>query len=595
MNWLNKITLALILSVSLALMVGSSLSESATMDELAHIPAGYSYAKYLDYRLNPEHPPLVKILAGAPLLFLDLNFPDDSSAWREEVNAQWKMGDLFLYQSGNNPDQIIQWARVGPMILALLLVILVYLWAEQIMGKWWALLPAAATALSPTLLAHGHYVTTDIGAALGIVAAVYYFSRYLGSPTKKNLLIAGVAFGFAQLMKFSAALLIFQFILLALVYAWARGKKKPNGSWLGAKLGLSARYLGKTLIILVIGGLVIYPFYFLVTSHYPAERQLSDTESILASFPIKPTPEGEGCSPIRCLVDFTIWSADKPVLRPYAQYLLGLLMVVQRSAGGNTLYFLGQVSTSGGPLYFPVVYALKETLPMLLLILLATLFGIYGTGRALIKRKPKLKDYLETNLYEFSALLFIALYAAYSVSSPLNIGIRHLMPIIPMIYILVAGALRKFAQTNFYQRQIRTACVLFLFLCHFAAGIVAYPHFLSYFNEIVGTDNGWRYVADSNYDWGQDLKRLGTYVEQNNISLIAIDYFGGGSPEYYLGDEKVRRWYSSLGNPREDGIEWLAISVNNLQNSTGRAVRGFQRNAEDEYRWLNRPQAPYDR
>src|SRR4030042_4830723 len=120
MNWLNKITLALILSVSLALMVGSSLSESATMDELAHIPAGYSYAKYLDYRLNPEHPPLVKILAGAPLLFLDLNFPDDSSAWREEVNAQWKMGDLFLYQSGNNPDQIIQWARVGPMILGLL-------------------------------------------------------------------------------------------------------------------------------------------------------------------------------------------------------------------------------------------------------------------------------------------------------------------------------------------------------------------------------------------------------------------------------------------------------------------------------------------
>src|SRR3990167_8252997 len=114
MRLASRIALVLILALSLGLMVFSSFQESAVMDELAHIPAGYSYLNNLDYRLNPEHPPLVKMAAGIPLLFLDLNFPTDIPAWNEEVNGQWDMGYEFLYQSGNDADQIIQWARTGP-------------------------------------------------------------------------------------------------------------------------------------------------------------------------------------------------------------------------------------------------------------------------------------------------------------------------------------------------------------------------------------------------------------------------------------------------------------------------------------------------
>ncbi len=87
----SRIILVSILALSLGLMVFSSLQESAIMDELAHIPAGYSYLNNLDYRLNPEHPPLVKMFAGLPLLFLDLNFPTDDPAWSEKVNGQWDM------------------------------------------------------------------------------------------------------------------------------------------------------------------------------------------------------------------------------------------------------------------------------------------------------------------------------------------------------------------------------------------------------------------------------------------------------------------------------------------------------------------------
>jgi hypothetical protein len=590
MSSLNKIILGLILLTSLTLMVASSRHESATMDELAHIPAGYSYVKYFDYRLNPEHPPLVKMMAGLPLLALDLKFPTDSPAWQTMVNGQWDAGSLFLYESGNNADQIVQIARIGPMILMLLLILVVYIWSAEVMGSWWALLPAFATALSPNLLAHGHYVTTDVGAALGIILSLFFFTKYLAAPTKKNLVWAGIFFGVAQLMKFSAILLVFHFLVISIIVALSR-ISKSGGHPLKQASRLITRYVGRTIIIFIIGGIVIYPLYWLTTMKYPPERQLADTTSILQSFPAPPTPSGQMCSPLRCLADLTIWGADKPLIRPYSQYMLGLLMVMQRSSGGNTAYFFGEVSNMGSPLYFPLVYLMKESLPMLILIFLAILFGLYSIAKAILARKPRFKEYIITNLHEFSALAFILLYVLYSVTSPLNIGFRHLMPIIPLIYILTIGALKKYARTNYYKQQLKLAFIAFMFVWFALGSLMAYPYYLPYFNEVVGIDNGWKYVVDSNYDWGQDLKRLDAFVEEHNIDRIAVDYFGAGSPKYYLG-EKAEGWYSSKGNPLESGIKWAAVSINQIQNSTGRTVPGFNRSPEDEYRWLENPTSP---
>ena len=212
--------LALIIFASFLLTFNASLQESAIFDEVAHIPAGYANIKYLDYRLNPEHPPLVKALAALPLIFQKLNFPLQGPAWQNDVNGQWQVGNEFLYQSDNNADKIINWARLGPIILSLILVISIYIWAKELIGGWWALLPAFLFAFSPTVLAHGHYVTTDIGAALGIFIATYYFIKLLFEPSRKHLIFAGLAFGIAQLMKFSAILLIPFFIFLLVVFVF---------------------------------------------------------------------------------------------------------------------------------------------------------------------------------------------------------------------------------------------------------------------------------------------------------------------------------------------------------------------------------------
>src|SRR3989338_6477717 len=124
----------LILGMMFVLMFFSSVGESAIMDELAHIPAGYSYLTQKDYRLNPEHPPLAKDLAAFPLLFLNLNFPTGAKAWSEDINGQWDMGRIFLYESGNNPDEILFWSRLPMMLLTLFFGCLIFSFSRKIDG-----------------------------------------------------------------------------------------------------------------------------------------------------------------------------------------------------------------------------------------------------------------------------------------------------------------------------------------------------------------------------------------------------------------------------------------------------------------------------
>ena len=605
--------LGAMVAVSFILMLNASSQESATMDELAHIPSGYGYVKYLDYRLNPEHPPLVKAIAAAPLLFQNLKFPTDKAPWKTEINGQWAAGAQFLYESGNNADQIIQWARLGPMLLTLLLIILIYIWSKELIGRWWALLPVFLFAFSPNVLAHGHYVTTDVGAALGIFIATYYFVKFLFEPSGKHLVFAGLAFGIAQLLKFSAVLLIPFFIFLIVVfYIWKTASDWRETAALARFkrfLIRGFRYLKSLIFIFIIGYALVYAVYFLFTVNYPIEKQSADTKYILTSFAGGPDANFESCKlssnislsrRTRCLADVNIYMAGNKILRPFGEYMFGVLMVMQRSSGGNTSYFLGEVSASGWWYYFPVVFLLKELIPALILIGMALLLAVWSIIKKLRTHYSLLKtfsDYLGTHFAEFSMLVFVIFYWLYSVKSPLNIGIRHLMPIMPFVYILTAGGLKKFISGNFIKVFLKALVLAILLFWFSSETLFAGPYYLSYFNQFGGgIQNGYKYVTDSNYDWGQDLKRLKEWTDKNLPAggQVAVNYFGGGNPEYYLGD-KVEYWDSAKGNPKYYGIDWFAISINNLQGALGKLHPGQLRNPEDEYHWLKNPYEPYAR
>ena len=371
----NLIAILLLLFM-IVVAILSMQDESAIMDEVAHIPAGYSYLTQRDMRLNPEHPPLLKDLSAIiPSLFMkDINFPDQLDSWQNKVNGQWNFGFNFLYNSDNNADKIIFWSRIPMLLILLILGLYIFRWTKELFGPKTGLFALFLFSFSPTFIAHGRYVTTDVGAAAAFFIATYYFIKYLKNSSSKNLILAGITFGIAQLIKFSLFLLVPTFGLFLLIWIIVAKKRFWKHVW-------------KFILILIIGYLLIYPVYLFHVADYPAEKQISDTDYLASHFPFKTIHK-----PL-------VWMAKQPILRPYAQYSLGLFMVFQRATGGNTTFFLGDVTNRGWHLYFPIVYAIKTPLALHIFTIIALLFLAWTL------RRRKLKNHLP----EISMLIFIAI------------------------------------------------------------------------------------------------------------------------------------------------------------------------------------------
>ena len=564
-NFLAVLLLTFMFSLAILSMAGDSL----TMDEVAHLPAGYSYLTQKDMRLNPEHPPLMKDLAAFPLLFIkNIKFPSEIPAWKDDINGQWAFGYHFLYHMGNPADKMIFWARIPMILLLILLGFFIFKWARELFGNKVALLALFFFSFSPTFLAHGRLVTTDVAASFGFFIGIYYFLRALENPTRKNIIFGGLAFGIAQLLKFSVILLVPLFIFLALIWWWVNKESHKNKKNFLQPLKILA-------LIFLIGFLLVWSFYIYHIWGYLPERQVRDTKFLLSSFGFRPA------------ADFVIFLADKPILRAFGQYLLGLLMVFQRAAGGHTTYFLGEVGAAGWKHYFPIVYAIKIPLAFHILTIVALCFAAFEIKKPLFQRTFfRLKNWTKNNFPEVACLSFIALYWAVSLRSNLNIGVRHLLPAFPFTMLLVAREIGKLT-ANLKKFLI----VLLLLLIWQAISVISiYPHFLAYFNELVAPNQGYLYTVNSNLDWGQDLKRLNDWVEKNNIEKIYVDYFGGGDAKYYL-KEKFAPWWGTRSPDEFPKGNYLAVSVTFLQGGRGLPIAGFDQ-PTGYYLWLYQYEPP---
>ena len=579
---MNRTVTNILAGCLLLLMFGlaffSILGDANTMDELAHTPSGYSYIVKQDMRLNPEHPPLLKDLAGLSVLIgskitgTTINFPDQKESWTEAINGQWDFGRELLFRNQNDADKIIFFARLPMILIMLILGFYVFKWGRELYGDKAGLIALFLYSLSPTFIAHGRLVTTDVGAAAAFFIATYYLVKWLQKPDKKNLVIAGLVFGLALLTKFSLVLLIPYFVLITLIWAIV------NKNW---KLILGLALIG------IIAMALVYPVYLFHTWNYPFEKQIADAEHNLATYGNKLFSEP------------TLWMNTQTILRPYGQFFTGLLMVIQRVAGGNTTYFLGEISNVAWSLYFPIVFLIKVPLALLILILISL-------GIAIIKRHE-----INSYLVEISLLIFLAIYWYTSITSNLNIGIRHILPTFPIIYILISGQISKWlclppgpflekikltpkklfisVKMTFkeYFKLYLKYLILIILLAWYGFSVIGiYPHFLTYFNELVGgPTQGYKYVTDSNLDWGQDLKRLAQYIKDNEIETIYVDYFGGDDLEYRLGNRYQAWWKDRLPNELPPD-SWLAISASFLQGGRGITTKGYQEKT-DSYNWLN--------
>jgi len=594
---------ALILIAFFAVSLVVSSQESTTMDEKAHIPAAYSYVKYNDMRLNPEHPPLIKDLCGLPLLFFSPQFPVSNPLWTEGINEQWQLGDKFIHS--NDADKITFWSRLPIILIAMLLGFFIFRWTKELAGAAAGIFALILYAFNPNILGHGHYVTTDIGIAAFIFISFYYFIKFLKYPSWKNTILAGIFLGLAQLAKFSAVMLFPFFGLIIVIYALAKKDRvfairrasdnKPSRTPFKNLL----EYLSKYALIVFICFVLIWILYFYNTFNMPVEKIQDIANTVFGN-------EGIG----GLAKSTVIGMSAMPVLKYLSEYFLGVFMVFARVAGGNTYYFLGTVSNHATPLYFPAVFLLKETLPFLFLILTTFIYASAGIIRSVfssgIKENwKKFLEYSQSGVAQYSMLGFIIFYSYLSITGNLNIGFRHLFPILPFVYVLAAKKIFDFIKSC-EGKKIKTAVkatLAILVAWIILEPIIFFPSYLSYFNELAGgPKNGYKYVTDSNYDWGQDLKRLSRWVDKYNscalsknpevcmdpnraipikpnqpIKKIRVDYFGGSSPEYYLKDKFIP-WHS-YNNP-EPG--WYAISIGFLQES----IHKEKQPGEKSYEWL---------
>lgn len=465
---------AVIASACLLVLMGvnlltTSARKSVTCDELVHIPVGYYHLRTGDFRLNPEHPPLSKFLAALPLIFVRPYSPPLRPAGDQSFEAiTLDYAPRFWEVNKADSARIVFWSRVPMIALTLLLGTLIFVYARQLFGAQAAVFATALFTLEPTILAHGRIVHSDVPAALGYLLFFYTLHRYFLASTKRRALLLGIVSGLALLTKFSL-LVMLPVLLFAVVFLFVTASQRNQ----------NRREL------LLHSGIIILVALVVVNAAYGFQRpvlQPADQQWLATWAPARAH---------QFVTSITVLSRIVPTY-----FVLGACAVSTHNSYGHPAFLLGEYRTTGWWFYFPVAFALKTTLPFLLLTVASLGWAIWR----LFKRERK-----------FLALLLpLAVFIALAISSRINIGIRHFLPAFPFFFIL-GGAFLSWLLSLRARRVARLIVVLLLCWTTVEA-VRAYPDYLAYMNELTSRRPRWYYLSDSNIEWGDDIGELARYL-----------------------------------------------------------------------------------
>jgi hypothetical protein len=518
-----------------ALAIGNIVTTSPTTDEGYHLVSGYAYLAGGHYQLAPEHPPLLKELAALPLLAMKpwgfggpadataaharlqqaLHSPDVMAQWDVQHYFFWGLRDRWFGKPTSEPtpreafvnpaEAMFTRARMTMLlVVGTALFVLVFVWSRALWGAWGAALSVVLLAFDPNFIAHTGLVTTDAGVAMLMLGALYCFWRVAERFTIANVIGFAVFFALAQVAKFSAVLILPMLVAIVL----HRRRKE-------------------LLIAIAAAGLVTV---FVIWASYGfARHEGSDvrlviqdwyaTTSLLATY-----PEGPPDSAIIAARETApIGFAGKTILRFNGwkllpePYLHGLASV-QASAILREAYLDGRFSMTGFSSYFLKTFSYKTTIPALLLIAAA----LFSARRAKTTALPFL-------------LWPVAIYFVVALSSNINLGHRHLLPIYPFLYVLCGMLASRWKPRAL--AIVAVAIVLTAIVVPLPRPAPLLGRHLSYMNLFAGGPwNGHQHLLDSNYGWGQDLERLGQWLAKNNTQGLPVNLVYGSmaDPRYYL-------------------------------------------------------------
>ncbi len=474
--WVIIAVIALI-AVQLVQIVSVIHRESLTFDEDDHMYAGYRMWKNGDYGLNPEHPPLVKLLAALPVLGEKLWVPPLKGIFFK--GEAYFGGQEWLAHNDGGSQRLVFRMRMAAALLAVALSLVVFFAAREWFGSTAALVALTLVVFDPNILANSGLVTTDVGATLFFLATIYAFFRYVKRPTLFGLAVAGVVFGLLLATKHSGVVLG---PMLAVLVGWEVAFAQK-----GTRLRTAMRLGGALAVMVLLAVAVLWAFYGFRYAARPSGLQLIPP---LADYSqdLKPFDRG------------VIWWMAHLHLLPES-YLMGMVDIRVFAKVFNA-FILGNWYPHGVWWYFPVTISIKTTLGMIALVLLA--------GFAIVTRKlGKGPDHSRALVY----VLFVWIaYLATAGINGLNIGVRHVLPLYALAAVIAGAGVAALVPLS---RKWRWVCFALL-AAHVVSALFVLPYPLAYANEAWGgAGNTYKVLADSNVDWGQQLYQVKDWEDRH--------------------------------------------------------------------------------
>lgn len=544
--WLPRGIAVLAFLLMFSFSISSMKHDSPTFDEQGFLVRGLAYLRGEENggnrHLRVGHPLGLNALNAAFLVTdSSVRLPSDHPSWQE--TSFHRPAELFMWEIGNDVRHIMFVSRLSTVWLGLLLAAVGSRWAREMAAGWspasskrtkWGagIITLLLLAFDPNIMAHMRLVTTDLGLTTAAAVAGFTLWRAVRQPTWRRMVIAGVGLGLLLNTKFTALLFLPLFGLVMLAGLLRLRRESRTG----------ATYRPPVLIGM---GLLAYPLTALVVLWAGNGFQLG---VLRASLPLFGQIDG--------------------VALPMSDYLDQLLDIGNRLEVSTPSFLLGRYSDSGWWYYFPVAFFLKTPLPTLLLLGVSLIW----IGMKTVRNREKIRGIW----FDLFALLAPAAgFFAIALTTDINLGYRHLLPILPFLYVLIGVVAWTVIQDEIVQSRKGAAVAISATLAWLiAASVWIYPHYLAYFNALAGgPENGWRALVDSNLDWGQDLERLSVWLAENDIDLVWLSYFGEARPEYYgiayrgldsfpprLMNPGARPFY-----PQDPAPGWYAISATTLQ------------------------------
>ncbi len=558
------------LAAAAVLAVTSFWNDSLTCDEMCHLASGMSYLKTGDFRLDPDHPPLEKIWAALPLLFVDQKWPGpETPGWRE--SDVWRVGRTW-FCTLNDGERLLKIARGMMVALLLALCLTIGGIARALFGRAAGLLAMAMSALSPTLLAHGRLVTTDLPLALFAMLTIWTFARLMQRISAGRLTAAALALSALSLTKYSWPLVLPALAAMAVAAVLRQGPSpgttdERTAASDNAPHATFRRPAGRPLrpwmlapITLVLAAAVWLAIWCCLGLRYSPFRGADRDRAMLVVVPglgkPPPTTMDEAWDTIlrhwqddRPMTDISadlIRAARKYRLLPEA-YLYGLAYT-RKTTEWRPAYLMGEIRELGWRSYFPIAFAIKTTIPEMLLVVAGLAAIVSSCVRP--RRRQLSQERADTRnenarspdtpgepdrgaiprdlVLAVGLVTFLVVYGVTAITARINIGHRHIIPIYPVLFVFGGAA------ACWSNRRWGRWLLLGLVLWQAGVNLRIHPHYLCYFNEFVGGPrNGHRYLVDSNLDWGQDLKRLSEYARARPQETIKLAYFGSTDPRCY--------------------------------------------------------------